>query len=115
MDEYIKKADVLNASKLVYIECLYLDEEGYEEAEADDIRIVFARDIESIPAADVEEVRHGHWIITEYEYYDCSECGKSYFNGCDSLAEAERRLEIHQDVYDRCPYCGAKMDGKRGK
>ena len=71
--------------------------------------------IDDAPAADVEEVRHGHWIITEYEYYDCSECGESYFNGCDSRAEAERRLEIHQDVYDRCPYCGAKMDEKRNE
>ena len=69
--------------------------------------------IDDTPAADVEEVRHGKWIITEYEYYDCSECGESYYNGCDSHAGAKRRLEINQDVYSYCPYCGAKMDKEK--
>lgn len=68
--------------------------------------------IETFPTADVEEVRHGEWLITEYEYYDCSVCGEAYFNGCDSMKEARERLEKRRyDVYSYCPYCGAKMDG----
>jgi len=60
-----------------------------------------------------DAVKHGHWVITEYEYYDCSICGNAYFNGCDSHAEARERLEKRSyDVYSYCPYCGAKMDGK---
>lgn len=60
---------------------------------------------------DVREVRHGHWFFTDYDYFDCSECGESYYNGCDSSAEARKRLQTGQDVYDYCPYCGAIMDG----
>lgn len=52
-DEYIRKAAALNASKITYIECLYEDEAGYLEGEADEIPVVFKRDIEAIPAADV--------------------------------------------------------------
>lgn len=49
MEEYVKKQDVLNASKIVYIECLYEDEDGYIEAELNDIPVIFKRDIENLP------------------------------------------------------------------
>lgn len=63
------------------------------------------------PAADVVEVRHGHWYSTEYEYFTCSECGNSFYNGCESTAEAKQRLK--DGLYDNyCGHCGAKMDGK---
>lgn len=69
-------------------------------------------DIGTIPRVDAVEVVHGRWLIDEYEYYDCSVCGESYFNGCDSRKEAEERLrERPYDVYAYCPYCGARMDG----
>ncbi len=72
--------------------------------------------VDDLPVADVQEVKHGHWVITEYEYYDCSVCGDSYFNGCDSHAEARERLEKRlYDVYSYCPYCGAKMDEKENE
>lgn len=45
---------------------------------------------------DVQEVRHGRWIIDEWDTPNCSVCGCS---GID-------------DYYatDYCPHCGAKMD-----
>lgn len=63
------------------------------------------------PAADVAEVKHGHWIdkITESEsrflrtQVWCSVCGKR--NGIG-------RIEINwYTAY--CPNCGAKMDEER--
>ena len=67
--------------------------------------------IDAQPTVDAAPVVHGKWLIDEYEYYDCSVCGQSYFNGCDSHQEAEDRLKNHPyDVYSYCPYCGAKMD-----
>lgn len=64
--------------------------------------------LESMPAADVQEVRHGKWIDTEPKYnyenhcaahYQCSECG--------------RRTGIKQTrTYKYCPRCGARMDGE---
>ena len=67
-------------------------------------------DIAEQPTADVVEVRHGYWFITEYEYFTCSECGNSYYNGCESTAEAKQRMK--DGFYDNyCGHCGAKMDG----
>lgn len=78
---------------------------------------VWYRDVENFikdaPAADVQEVKHGHWYFTDYDYFDCSECGEAYYNGCNSSAEARKRLETGQDVYKYCPWCGAKMDGEK--
>ena len=55
--------------------------------------------------------RHGHWVIIEYEDFTCSECGKSYYNGCESTKEAKECLRLHKGrVYEYCPFCGARMD-----
>ena len=99
MDEYIKRSDALNASKIVYIECIYLDEEEYEEGESDDIPVVFRRDIEAIPAADVAPVRRGKWK-RELWFNTCSECG---FTMTDKDDEGE------PIAMNFCPNCGADM------
>lgn len=59
-----------------------------------------ASEIASIPIADIEEVKHGHWIlrpasnrIVDDDYYVCSSCGQSSY-----------------DETPYCPECGAKMD-----
>ena len=62
--------------------------------------------VETAPAADVVEVRHGKWVPSLHHYglYMCSECR------CSD--------EKCQPVFDRknswksCPNCGATMDGK---
>ena len=69
--------------------------------------------LDDYPEADVAPVVHGHWYFTEYEYFTCSVCGKSYYNGCESSEETRSRLE-NRDVFDFCPHCGAKMDDGRG-
>ena len=62
--------------------------------------------VDSLPAADVVEVRHGRWIpeacesvskrnrLIEYRVYSCSICGRS--NG-----RVKKKY---------CPNCGARMD-----
>lgn len=64
--------------------------------------------VKNAPAADVVEVRHGHWIESNnlesfntrgwkrYKKVICSHCKKSNYNN-------------HSNY---CPNCGAKMDGK---
>ena len=52
-----------------------------------------------VPAADVEPVRHGHWIETAHKGYKCSLC-----NCLSSLFDENLKSEY-------CPWCGAKMDG----
>lgn len=66
-----------------------------------------AKMIELLPAADVEEVKHGKWIQEQIKIENmsivryrntCSECGGK----ADFLLR-----ELH---YSYCPHCGAKMD-----
>lgn len=57
-----------------------------------------------LPTADVEPVRHGHWIYENF-YTHCSVCGKMAIY--DKYGQ-----EVESDY---CPRCGAKMDGGEGK
>ena len=59
---------------------------------------------ENFPAADVEPVRHGHWIYENF-YTHCSVCGKMAIY--DKYGQ-----EVESDY---CPRCGAKMDGGEGE
>lgn len=53
---------------------------------------------DAVPAADVEEVRHGRWIRETNCYYRCSVCG-------DHHPCTKGNMD-----YNYCPNCGAKMD-----
>ena len=60
----------------------------------DDAKSSVLRVIDEHPTADVQEVRHGKWIINSDGYYPyCSECGKE-----------------PKEMSEFCPHCGAKMD-----
>ena len=87
-DEYIKRSDFTKAIEDWFMS----DGDSRSLAEA----------IADMPAADVEEVKHGYWI--EYEYdgqmaIKCSVCG-------------DNPGVIY--TYRRCPKCGAKMSGPEG-
>ena len=73
----------------------------------------YKRILTDIPAADVAPVVHGRWIPhreksreyigtvlvhVRYDYWLCDTCGY--------------RVENGQPMYNFCPNCGAKMDGK---
>lgn len=54
------------------------------------------REVDLVPTADVEEVKHGQWIICSDGYYPyCSNC----------KTEPKSRI-----LTKYCPDCGAKMD-----
>ena len=69
--------------------------------------------LENLPAADVQEVKHGRWIERtvheaqrlhpdEWQSAKCSNCGKYHTTP----------YLYYFDVYNFCPNCGAKMDRK---
>ena len=65
--------------------------------------------VETAETADVQEVRHGHWIEKNLDNFrkvecSCSICGWSGAENYDSY------VDIHD--FEFCPYCGAKMDGE---
>lgn len=57
-------------------------------------------------AADVVEVMHGEWIMTDLRFAEmsCSICGFTYYGEYDEECMSKY-----------CPECGAKMDGERGE
>lgn len=57
--------------------------------------------VEAVPAADVQEVKHGRWIETTVpELWECSVCG------CVIYSETE----IDRKIYHKwCGRCGARM------
>ena len=74
-----------------------------------------------IPAADVATVQHGRWEFgkdlpdsfgsinkNKYHLY-CSECRNQAFN-----ETVDNDYDFDMDT-PFCPWCGAKMDGERGK
>lgn len=67
--------------------------------------------IAEAPAADVVEVRHGRWCVTDAYPHNvyCSQCYKIF---------AQEHWEIWQDgslPRDYCPSCGVVMDGGKDK
>lgn len=56
---------------------------------------------ECLPAADVEEVKHGQWlpqVLLGERVWDCSEC-----------------KTLGSPHWKRCPVCEAKMDGGKAE
>lgn len=67
--------------------------------------------IKSLPAADVQEVRHGRWIAENKRIkstmYICSACSKiAYDTPCGSAKHISKK----QCKLRYCPHCGTKMD-----
>ena len=85
MKEYIERAAVID-----------LITRRYELLE------LCAHEINSIPAADVVEVRHGRWMDAESDdeciVWHCSECSYPV------------KTIGGYPIYQYCPNCGARMD-----
>ena len=82
----------------------YIEREAFIDAMHGDYR-----DIElaqNFPAADVEEVRHGRWVVSRTDFgWNCSE----FPTHCKCTLCG--REVPYQDRDNYCPNCGAKMDG----
>jgi hypothetical protein len=62
------------------------------------------RRIEEIPAVDAVEVRHAYWQgIAGKSARVCSRCEKE---------EPYKFADEDADVFEYCPHCGARMDGR---
>ena len=81
----------------------YIEREATKKVLADDYAYAAAKLLDTVPTADVQEVRHGKWLYEDSDIgwtdYKCSACG----NIISTVAQDE-------DLYSYCPYCGAKMD-----
>lgn len=76
----------------------YIDAEKIKYTEYINGDVTVSKDlVEKIPTADVQEVRYGEWIESDYGICHCSECGFEY--------------KSQAEVTQYCPGCGARMDG----
>lgn len=57
--------------------------------------------IDSIPTADVAEVKHSEWILHNDGSGTCKQCGFT-----------QRNVWDYDNWQNFCGHCGAKMDGK---
>lgn len=64
--------------------------------------------VRSIPAADVEPVRHGRWLDTYGDSWKCSVCGAESY-----VDEDWRKTDDRAYKMNYCHYCGAKMDAQK--
>lgn len=71
--------------------------DGMKTLDPVDDMVYLAKAIDLIPAANVSEVKHGHWKKDKNKRA-CSLCGFVYYQNGD-------------DNFSFCPDCGAKMDG----
>ena len=62
--------------------------------------------LRSVSREQVEKGWRGEWKIVEYEFFTCTRCGDSYYNGAESTEQAESYLNSGH-VYDFCPHCGS--------
>lgn len=101
MDEYISRESVLKAFKLT----VKNPNKDYQRGMQDTIDCLVPEVIADIPTADVQPMKRGRWFhINDEGIIYCSECKN----------EAYWDTDYGQQLFDYCPYCGAKMDLKGG-
>ena len=68
--------------------------------------------IKRIPAADVQEVRHGKWVECDYKKLEHGFIETFPNEGlcCSNCRTAFRKRDLWVKNY--CPNCGARMDGE---
>lgn len=69
----------------------------------DDI-VLLAKFVDSIPTADVVEVRHSYW--------QCSNVRMSSRDITCKYCHRTETISNGSEDFEYCPHCGAKMDGK---
>lgn len=82
----------------------YIEREVAKKILAEDYAYTAAKVLDTVPTADVQEVRHGKWELIDEcanEGIYCSNCHKKVY----------RAKYANQKVKSNfCPNCGAKMD-----
>lgn len=65
--------------------------------------------IDTIPAADVAEVRHGRWIVTEANFGYCDIIQKEYIAKKYTCSECGYETGEQAKKFACCPICMARM------
>ena len=80
----------------------YIERELAQKILADDYAYAAAKLLDTVPTADVQEVKHGTWENTNTpNQLRCSNCEIIHFI-----------VQYPHGEINYCPNCGARMDGK---
>jgi rubrerythrin len=114
-DDYILRGDALKAILGVSIYDTIEELEGArtiaENTWADGLYDAYKIIEEEVDAVDVEPVRHGHYIGTEFDGY--ADGNPVYYEW--KCSECDCVFEDDDPKYRYCPNCGAKMDAEPQK
>lgn len=100
MTEYIKREDAITKFQELKNKCESLKDAIY----LDGVMAV----LDTLPAADVAEVRHAFW--SDYgSGVCCTNCGISLFH-----QDENNNWGIEPSKFSFCPSCGARMDKEEG-
>lgn len=97
MADYIKTTDAITTTWMI------LRGMGYDAEDNPDMVKTVAAVFNTAPAADVVEVKHGHW----HDVYMSS--ASSFVGTCSICGISNDIPPVSLAKY--CPNCGAKMDG----
>lgn len=78
--------------------------------------IAYKSQIDKIPTADVEEVKHGKWVTITVPRHDPH--GEKFLlcTNCEHMWRKELLVDVASgDFPKRCPECGAHMDAKENE
>lgn len=66
-------------------------------------------DVDMLPTADVEEVKHGYWrFVNQATNYLEAPCGDTCHCSICGFS-----IDVSETHFKRCPNCGAKMDERK--
>lgn len=95
MPRYINVDDLIKNHNVKYEGCTEEFVKGYMAAHNDWTRLIM-----SAPAIEIEDVRHGHWIVSnKSSWSQCSVCKRHFLYVWD-----------YENADERCRHCGAIMD-----
>ena len=83
----------------------YIEREAAQKVLVDDYAYNAAKLLDTVPVADVQEIKHAKWI--EYKYkLKCSNC-----NTLIDIDDIPEKICLNYcSILNYCPYCGAKME-----
>ena len=105
----------------------YLEKEAFKSWMKENItnNPMILESIDYAPSADVEPVRHGHWITDGVEFYKLLNAKgvpleeQPYLTSdCVACSECMRVINFMDNCMEDalyCKYCGAKMDEENGE
>ena len=113
MKEYIERAAAEQAIHAIMPSMSTLDGAGAND------EVVFAAQemcadvlsaVHHLPAADVAEVRHGRWIVSEMNFGYCDIIQKEYTAKKYTCSECGYKTGDQAKKFVCCPICMARMD-----